>query len=110
MRHLVVPVSSSYIRRKLDEPPRSDEQRCRVVATSVGGVHEIAEGTSCRLVPAEDPAALSAAVAASLTEATQRGREGDGNTTKAGSLLTWQESSQQIVDVLARAGMIPRSP
>ncbi len=80
------------------------------VATSVGGVHEIAEGTNCRLVPAEDPGALSAAVAASLAEAGQRGREGDGGMTKAGGLLTWQESSQQIVDVLARAGMIPRSP
>jgi glycosyltransferase involved in cell wall biosynthesis len=78
------------------------------VATRVGGVHEIAEGTSCRLVPAEDPEALSAAVAASLAE--QRGRGSDGNMTKAGSLLTWQESSQQIVDVLARAGMLPRSP
>ncbi len=82
----------------------------RFVATSVGGVHEIAEGTSCRLVPAEDPGALSAAVGASLAEAAQRGRDGGGKMTKVGGLLTWQESSQQIVDVLARTGMLPRSP
>ena len=64
------------------------------VATRVGGVSEIAAGTTCRLVPAEDPAALSEAIAASLAE-----RRGPLTT---GGLLTWQQSTQQILDVLMR--------
>jgi glycosyltransferase involved in cell wall biosynthesis len=64
------------------------------VATSVGGVSEIAAGTNCRLVPAEDPTALSDAIAASLTE--PRG------SLATGGLLTWKQSTQQILDVLTR--------
>ena len=64
------------------------------VATRVGGVGEIAAGTTNRLVPAEDPAALADAIGRSLDEPR-------GPTTT--SLLTWQQSTQQILDVLLRA-------
>jgi teichuronic acid biosynthesis glycosyltransferase TuaC len=72
------------------------------VATRVGGVHEIAVGTTCRLVAPEDPAALSDAIAASLAE--PRG------IAPTGGLLTWEQSTQQLVDVLVRAAMLPRRP
>lgn len=72
------------------------------VATRVGGVHEIAAGTTCRLVPAEDPRALAEAIAASLAE--PRG----SSSTRA--YLTWQESTQQLVDVLVAAAMLRRGP
>jgi glycosyltransferase involved in cell wall biosynthesis len=72
------------------------------VATRVGGVPEIAAGTTCRLVAPEDPAALSDAIAAFLDE--PRGIPSTGN------LLTWQQSTQQLVDVLVRAAMLPRRP
>jgi glycosyltransferase involved in cell wall biosynthesis len=65
------------------------------VATRVGGVSEIAEGTTNRLVPAEDPEALSDAMALSLAEPRVP-------FTKNG-LLTWQQSTQQILDVLLPA-------
>ncbi|HEX3593559.1 MAG TPA: glycosyltransferase [Polyangiaceae bacterium] len=65
------------------------------VATRVGGVHEIAAGTTNRLVPPEDPSALSNAIAESLAEAR-------GPFTTEG-LLTWQQSTQQILNVLERA-------
>ena len=64
------------------------------VATRVGGVSEIAAGTTCRLVPAEDPVALSDAIAASLAE--------PSGPLSTGGLLTWQQSTQQILDVLMR--------
>jgi glycosyltransferase involved in cell wall biosynthesis len=65
------------------------------VATRVGGVSEIAAGTTNRLVPPEDPGALSDAMALSLAEPR-------GPFTKNG-LLTWQQSTQQILDVLLQA-------
>jgi teichuronic acid biosynthesis glycosyltransferase TuaC len=65
------------------------------VATRVGGVSEIAEGTTCRLVPAEDPVALSEAIARSLAE--PRGP------LATGGLLTWKQSTQQILEKLTRA-------
>jgi teichuronic acid biosynthesis glycosyltransferase TuaC len=64
------------------------------VATSVGGVNEIAAGTACRLVPAEDPVALADAIVASLTEPRPA--------LATGSLLTWKQSTQQILDALMR--------
>jgi glycosyltransferase involved in cell wall biosynthesis len=64
------------------------------VATRVGGVSEIAAGTTNHLVPAEDPGALSDALARSLAEPRPP-------FTKNG-LLTWQQSTQQILDVLLR--------
>jgi teichuronic acid biosynthesis glycosyltransferase TuaC len=64
------------------------------VATRVGGVSEIAEGATCRLVPAEDPVALSQAIAASLAEPRAP--------LTTGGLLTWKESTKQILDVLMR--------
>ena len=69
---------------------------CRIpfVATRVGGVSEIAAGTGCRLVPAEDPTALSEAIVASLSEPRQP-LATDG-------LLTWKESTAQMVDALMR--------
>ena len=63
------------------------------VATRVGGVAEIAEGTSCRLVPPEDPSALADAIAQSLAGGAPRA-------VPAG-LLTWKESTAQIVELLA---------
>jgi teichuronic acid biosynthesis glycosyltransferase TuaC len=66
------------------------------VATRVGGVGEIAAGTSNRLVPAEDPGALSDAIAGALAE--PRGP------LSTGGLLTWQQSTQQILDVLFADG------
>jgi teichuronic acid biosynthesis glycosyltransferase TuaC len=63
------------------------------VATRVGGVQEIAQGTTNRLVPPEDPGALADAIAQSL--ALPRGP------TDAGGLLTWRQSTQQILDVLS---------
>jgi glycosyltransferase involved in cell wall biosynthesis len=65
------------------------------VATRVGGVGEIAAGTTNRLVAAEDPGALAEAIAASLDE--------PRSPPSAGSVLTWQQSTQQIVDLLQRA-------
>ena len=65
------------------------------VATRVGGVSEIAAGTTNRLVPAEDPGALSEAIAQSLAE--PRAPFTDNG------LLTWQQSTQQILDVLMGA-------
>jgi glycosyltransferase involved in cell wall biosynthesis len=62
------------------------------VATRVGGVSEIAAGTTNRLVPSEDPGALSEAMALSLSEPR-------GPLTKNG-LLTWEQSTQKILDVL----------
>jgi teichuronic acid biosynthesis glycosyltransferase TuaC len=64
------------------------------VATRVGGVGEIAAGTTNRLVPAEDPGALSDAIAGSLAE--PRGPFTPNR------FLTWQQSTQQILDVLLR--------
>lgn len=64
------------------------------VATRVGGVSEIAAGTDCRLVPADDPGALADAIAASLAE--PRGP------LHVGGLLTWKQSTQQILDALMR--------
>jgi teichuronic acid biosynthesis glycosyltransferase TuaC len=64
------------------------------VATRVGGVSEIAAGTACRLVPAEDPVALADAIAASLAEPRPA--------LATGSLLTWKQSTQQILDALMR--------
>jgi teichuronic acid biosynthesis glycosyltransferase TuaC len=65
------------------------------VATRVGGVSEIAAGTPSRLVPAEDPEALSEAIGGSLAEPraplTMNG------------FMTWQQSSQRILDVLLGA-------
>jgi teichuronic acid biosynthesis glycosyltransferase TuaC len=84
------------------------------VSTRVGGVGEIAEGTGCRLVPAEDPGALADAIAASLAEPRERaggtgkGTEttgagtGTGTGSRASGLLTWRESTGQILDVLMR--------
>jgi teichuronic acid biosynthesis glycosyltransferase TuaC len=65
------------------------------VATRVGGVHEIAAGTTNRLVPSEDPGALADAVAASLAEARPP--------FTTNGLLTWQQSTQQILHVLMGA-------
>jgi glycosyltransferase involved in cell wall biosynthesis len=62
------------------------------VATRVGGVSEIAEGTTCRLVRAEDPEALSDAIVASLAEPRAP--------RMTGGLLTWKQSTKQILDVL----------
>jgi glycosyltransferase involved in cell wall biosynthesis len=64
------------------------------VATRVGGVHEIAAGTTNRLVPPEDAPALAEAIAASLAERT-RGEHAP----RPPNLMTWKESTQQIVDV-----------
>ncbi len=61
------------------------------VATRVGGVSEIAAGTS-RLVPAEDPGALSDAIAESLSEPRPE------LTTRR--FLSWEQSTQRILDVL----------
>ncbi len=65
------------------------------VATAVGGVSEIAAGTTNRLVPSEDPGALSDAMALALAEPR-------APFTKSG-LLTWKQSTQQILDVLLPA-------
>ncbi|MGH7437543.1 MAG: glycosyltransferase [Polyangiaceae bacterium] len=62
------------------------------VATRVGGVSEIAAGTKCRLVPSEDPAALADAIVASLAESHEP--------VATGGLLTWRQSTEQIVDAL----------
>jgi teichuronic acid biosynthesis glycosyltransferase TuaC len=81
------------------------------VATRVGGVSEIAEGTTCRLVAPEDPAALSDAIAASLAEETVL-----NGPLATGRLMTWAESTKQILDVLIPSsalkparGMVPSS-
>jgi hypothetical protein len=67
----------------------------------VGGVHEIAAGTTNRLVPAEDPGSLSDAIAASLAEPRPPAA--------MGGLLSWQQSTQQLLDVLWRARREPSS-
>ena len=70
---------------------------CRTpfVATRVGGVHEIAAGTTNLLVDPEDAVALSDAIAASLAAPAPDGA--------GGRRMTWQESTQEILDILARA-------
>lgn len=67
------------------------------VATKVGGVAEIAEGTQCRLVPPEDVAALADAIDRSLAEA-------DRERVVPAGLLTWKASTQQIVDLFHALG------
>jgi teichuronic acid biosynthesis glycosyltransferase TuaC len=62
------------------------------VATRVGGVGEIAEGTTNRLVPPEDPGALSGAIAGSLAEPRPE--------FSSSRFLTWEQSTQRILDVL----------
>jgi glycosyltransferase involved in cell wall biosynthesis len=69
------------------------------VATRVGGVAEIAEGATNRLVAAEDPGALSDGIAGALAEPRSR--------LTPNGLLTWQQSAQQILDVLLPAGGVP---
>jgi len=64
------------------------------VATRVGGVGEIAEGTTNRLVPAEDPAALADAITESLSMP-----RAPFTTNR---FLTWQQSTQQILDAVLR--------
>lgn len=66
------------------------------VATRVGGVAEIAEGTSCRLARPEDVAALADALDRALDDVS-RGRM----RVAPSGLMTWKESTQQIVDLLA---------
>ena len=73
------------------------------VATRVGGVGEIAAGPGSRLVPVEDAGALSEAIARALDEPrAPASREG---------LLTWKQSTQQILDVLmaARGDLVARA-
>jgi teichuronic acid biosynthesis glycosyltransferase TuaC len=67
------------------------------VATRVGGVHEIAAGTANRLVPPEDATALADAIAASLAEPDRTPEPDD-----RGTLMSWKQSTQQIVDVFQR--------
>jgi glycosyltransferase involved in cell wall biosynthesis len=64
------------------------------VATNVGGVFEIAEGTANRVVPPEDPIALEAAISATLNEPRPQ--------VPPGTFLTWDESTRQLLDVLFR--------
>lgn len=70
------------------------------VATRVGGVEEIAEGTSNRLVAPEDPAALASAITASLRE---RRSEGAAAEVPAG-ILSWKASTERLLAVLEGAG------
>ena len=72
------------------------------VATSVGGVAEIAEGTGCELVPREDVGALADALERSLAAHDDRERRGERYVVPPG-LMTWKESTQQIVDLFAGA-------
>jgi teichuronic acid biosynthesis glycosyltransferase TuaC len=69
------------------------------VATRVGGVGEIAAGTTNRLVPAEDPGALAEAIAGALAEPRAP--------FAAGRFLTWEQSTQQILDVLLPCDSVP---
>lgn len=72
------------------------------VATQVGGVAEIAEGTDCPLVPPENVAALAAAIEGSLAARGERGvPDQDAKRVALPGLMTWKESTQQIVDLLS---------
>jgi glycosyltransferase involved in cell wall biosynthesis len=62
------------------------------VATSVGGVYEIAAGTMNRVVAPEDPVALERAIEATLEEPRPD--------VPADRLMTWDESTRQMLDVL----------
>jgi glycosyltransferase involved in cell wall biosynthesis len=73
------------------------------VATRVGGVDEIASGTSNRLVPAEDPAALAGAIAASLAEPRA---SLDSRSSGERGFLTWTQSTQQILDAVLRPDVV----
>lgn len=64
------------------------------VATNVGGVHELVKGTQNRVVPPEDPAALEDAILTTLAEP-RPAPHTEG-------LLTWEESTQQMLDTLRR--------
>jgi glycosyltransferase involved in cell wall biosynthesis len=66
------------------------------VATRVGGVNEIAAGTSSRMVPPEDSSALADAILAALAEPPPP--------SVPPHLLSWEESTQQILDVLLPPG------
>ena len=71
------------------------------VATQVGGVAEIAEGTDSLLVPPEDAGALTTAIERSLARIDESATDSDGaRPVTAPGLMTWQESTQQIVDLL----------
>lgn len=69
------------------------------VATRVGGVYEIAEGTENRLVPPEDEVALADGIAASLAEPKAAG---------GGGAMSWEQSTAQIVEILAACSRAPR--
>lgn len=63
------------------------------VATNVGGVHEIAEGTTSRLVPPEDPHTLARAIMAAL----------EAPRPEPSTFPSWEESTRQMLDLLARS-------
>lgn len=65
------------------------------VATNVGGVFEIAEGTKNRVVSAEDAGALENAIADSLDAAKPE--------VPPGAFLSWDESTKQMLDLLVSA-------
>jgi glycosyltransferase involved in cell wall biosynthesis len=68
------------------------------VASRVGGVAEIAQGTRCRMVPAEDAVALAEALVASLGEA-KEAKEGREQAVPV-NLLTWEQSSEKLLRVV----------
>lgn len=70
------------------------------VATRVGGVAEIADRARCRLVPPEDAAALADAIERALSD-TNPGAVRERAPIVPAGLLTWAESTQQIVDLFA---------
>jgi glycosyltransferase involved in cell wall biosynthesis len=63
------------------------------VASRVGGIAEIADGTLDRLVPPEDPAALADAIAASLAERANRPE-------RRYAPLSWSESADSLIDLI----------
>jgi glycosyltransferase involved in cell wall biosynthesis len=65
------------------------------VASRVGGIAEVADPARDRLVPAEDPAALAEAVAASLREGRPSPHAG-----AAGSSAGWDEAAETVVRIL----------
>ena len=81
-----------------------------VVATAVGGVPEIAEdGVSGILVPAEDDAALAAAISRLLADPTLRARIGDAGRRRASAHFTIEAQIRALSELAARAFPLVRA-
>jgi glycosyltransferase involved in cell wall biosynthesis len=79
-----------------------------LVLSRVGGFPEVAEQGAARLVPPEDPAALSATLSELVTNEAARAQLGEAATRAASSSYSWNEAARQTLalysELLERKG------